>query len=73
MHHSVTLVLQKPGTVGTKPSALENLEMPHPGMSYNPVFEDHQVRPGVGSAGDSILMLSWAPGPGEDSCGGGGG
>ena len=48
MHHSVTLVLQKPGTVGTKPSALENLEMPHPGMSYNPVFEDHQVRPGVG-------------------------
>ncbi|KAL5463770.1 hypothetical protein EMCRGX_G032704 [Ephydatia muelleri] len=34
--------IKKPGTVGTKPSALENLEMPHPGMSYNPVFEDHQ-------------------------------
>ena len=26
-----------------KPSALENVQVPHPGMSYNPTFEDHQV------------------------------
>ena len=27
----------------SRPSAIESVQVPHPGMSYNPTFEDHQV------------------------------
>ena len=26
-----------------RPSAIESVQVPHPGMSYNPTFGDHQV------------------------------
>ncbi|XP_031841097.2 ribosome biogenesis protein NOP53 [Nomia melanderi] len=31
-----------PASLHKKPSALPTIEMPHPGMSYNPAYEDHQ-------------------------------
>ena len=29
---------------GVKTSTLPAVEIPHPGASYNPTFDDHQVR-----------------------------
>lgn len=34
---------QKPTSMMEVPSLLQNVEFPHPGMSYNPTFDDHQV------------------------------
>lgn len=31
-----------PKTVGKKPLGVNSIELPHPGMSYNPSFKDHQ-------------------------------
>ena len=35
-------VYSRPGTLKNKTSSLPAVEYPHPGMSYNPTFEDHQ-------------------------------
>jgi len=32
----------RPGNLLVKPSPLDAIEPPHPGMSYNPSLEDHQ-------------------------------
>ncbi|XP_064403115.1 ribosome biogenesis protein NOP53-like [Halichondria panicea] len=34
--------VNRPASLGTRPSALPSVELPHAGMSYNPTFEDHQ-------------------------------
>ena len=44
LHHVITLfLLQKPQLLGKQPSALQSVEPPHPGASYNPTYTDHQV------------------------------
>jgi hypothetical protein len=35
--------VQKPVSMLVVPSLLRSVELPHPGMSYNPTFEEHQV------------------------------
>ena len=35
-------VYSRPGTLKKKTTSLPAVEYPHPGMSYNPTFEDHQ-------------------------------
>lgn len=43
MGHMSCYIPQKPRSMLELPSLLKSVEPPHPGMSYNPSFSDHQV------------------------------
>ena len=42
IYFNFLIILQKPKQFDVKPSALPAIELPHPGTSYNPSYDDHQ-------------------------------